>query len=109
VLGAFLACGLFLGGADRPALFLLAQRGQRHRARALARPLLHQFHPARQRGIGIVGGIGQDHDRRLQAFRSVHGHHPHQIGRLPRLALQFAVAAVEPWRKPTRLGTCPVA
>ena len=61
-----------------------------------ARQFLGQRQPARRRAVGIAGRIGEDDDRRLQAFGAVHGHHPHQPSPAPSLALEFALACVEP-------------
>jgi hypothetical protein len=45
----------------------------------------------------IARGIGQDHDRRLKPFRSMHRHHAHHAIGLARLALQLAITGgVEP-------------
>ena len=57
-----------------------------------------------QTAIGIVRSVGQDHDRRLQAFRPVDRHHPHQPAAALGLALQLAVARIEPVEEPGQAG-----
>ena len=89
----FLLLGLVLGLGNRARHFVLAQAGDRD---GLARQGIGQFQRRPARGVGIVRRIGQDHDGRLQAFRAVHGHHPHFVAVLACLALQLALARVEP-------------
>jgi hypothetical protein len=43
-----------------------------------------------------AGGIGEDHDRRLQALGAVHRHHPHLPAGAIRIALQIAGPGIEP-------------
>src|SRR3546814_9344041 len=42
---------------------------------------------------GIVGGVSEDDDRRLQALRPVHRHHPHDVAACLGLALDVGTAA----------------
>ena len=44
----------------------------------------------------IKGRIGENHQRRLQSFRAVHGHQTHFIAALDLLALDFDIATVKP-------------
>ncbi len=92
------------GDIQQPALLLcvgLALRRQRgHRRRggeALPPRPPHRHRPLRAgqhqqlRRVGRVGhGVGQDHDRRLQAFGAMHRHHPHGVAGRFRLALRPA-------------------
>ncbi len=76
-----LAAGLALAGPDE------RQRGiaDRQRQHLVARL------PRR-----IEGGVGEDHDRRLEAFRSMHGHDADHVAAFGQLALDVAFAAIEP-------------
>ena len=50
--------------------------------------------------LGVVGGqsggVGQDHDGRLEALGAVHGHDPHGRAGRPGLALDLGAGAAEP-------------
>src|SRR5439155_8546424 len=46
--------------------------------------------------LGINAGVGQDHDRRLQALGAMDGHHPHRIARCAWIAHDLHVAARKP-------------
>ena len=48
---------------------------------------------------GIVGRIGENDDRRLQALRSVHRHHAHDVAARFGLALDIGAAARDPGQK----------
>ncbi len=80
---------------QRPDLLVLAQRRERDR---LPRRAAERLFLERQfaRAIGPDRGIGEDHDRRLEPLRAVDRHHPDLIAPLARLALQFALAGIEP-------------
>ena len=101
VLLAALAGGLFARFGNAADLFPAAQLGQGHRA-GIGRARIGQVERFLAGVVRIGGGVGEDDDRGLQALGAVHGHHPHQPLGIVRLALQLALAGIEPGEEARR-------
>ena len=73
----FLDLGARLGvvrGGDPPVAFLFGQRKDGQLVPTFEREI-----ETAQALVGIVGRIGENDDRRLQAFRAMDGHHAHDV------------------------------
>ncbi len=100
---------------EQPAVFLVApalriaarSRGERHRVlragdqpeRQAAVDPLQRLHL-----IGCRGGIGQDHDWRLEPLGAVHGQHAHLAHALVEIALHLGLAGDQPMQEALERG-----
>ena len=65
----------------------------------------HGEEPRLLRALRRRGGVGEDHDRRLQPLRAVHRHHAHLVARDVHVAFDLRVAAARSHAtKPCRVG-----
>ena len=80
---------------ERLGELVLARAEQRHRRPDRVRAVVARA-ACRASGRDRRSRVGEDHDRRLQALRAVHGHHPHRVERRRGIAHDLDVAAREP-------------